>query len=66
MLDSLLDNNYRHGTPLSSKNLQEAVSRVMTYTEKEEKYAKCNANNVNMDTFFSHLPQSMHKVKMQT
>ena len=35
MLNSLLEHNHRNGTPLSSKNLQEAVSRVM---EEEEKY----------------------------
>ena len=34
MLDSLLDHNDCHGTPLSSKNLQEAVSRVMSETEE--------------------------------
>ena len=42
MLDSLIDNNERHGTPLSRKNLHEAVSRVM----------EDNVNNVTMDTFF--------------
>ena len=49
MLNSLLENNHRHGTPLSSKNLQEAVSRVM---EEEEKYYERNANNITTDNFF--------------
>ena len=49
MLDYLLKHNHRHGTPLSSKNLQEEVIRVM---EEEEKYAKHNVNNVTTDTLF--------------
>ena len=50
MLNSLLKHNRRHGTPLSSKKLQEAVSIVM---EEEEKYAKYNVNNVTTDNFVS-------------
>ena len=50
MLNSLLNNNYRHGTPFSSKNLQEAVSRVVAEREEKEKYAGCNVNKVTMDT----------------
>ena len=34
--------------------------------DDEEKDAKCNVNNVNMDNFFSPLSLSMHKRKMQT
>ena len=49
MLNSLLKHNHRHGTPFSSKKLQEAVRRVM---KEEEKYAKRNVNNVTMDTLF--------------
>ena len=49
MLDSLPDNNERHGTPLSSKNLQEAVIIVV---EEEEKYAKRKFSNITMDTLF--------------
>ena len=49
MLDSLLEHNHCHGTPLSSKKLQEAVIRVM---EDEEKYAERNINNVTTDTSF--------------
>ena len=52
VLDSLLYHNDRHGTPLSSKKLQELVSRVMAETEENEKYAKQNINNVTMDTLF--------------
>ena len=55
MLDSLPDHNDRHGTPLSSKKLQEAVIRVKEETEGEEKYSKRNVNNVTMDTLFQSL-----------
>ena len=63
MLDSLLEHNHRHGTPLSSKKRREAVIRVM---EDEEKDAKFKFNNVNMDNFFSSLSLSTHKRNMQT
>ena len=66
MLDSLLDDNERHGTPFSSKNIQEAGIRVISVTEEEEKDADRNANNVTMDIFFSPPSLSMHKRKMQT
>ena len=46
MLDSLINHNDCHDTPFSSKNLQEAVSRVTAETEEEEKYSKRNVNNV--------------------
>ena len=49
MLDSLHDDNDRHGTPLFSKNLQEAVIRVI---EEEEKDTE---RNVTMDDLF-HSP----------
>ena len=49
MLDSLLDDNEHQITPVSSKKLQEAVSRFMEY---EEKYSKRNGINVTMDIFF--------------
>ena len=52
MLDSLLDDNDRHGTPSSSKKLQEVVIRVMAETEEEKKDAERNVNNVTMDTLF--------------
>ena len=42
ILDSLLGNNERHGTPLSRENIQEAVRRIM----------EDNVNNVTMDTLF--------------
>ena len=49
MLDSLLEHNHRHGIPFSSKNVQEAVRRVM---EEEAKYAKRNVNNFTEVLFF--------------
>ena len=49
ILDVLLNDNERHGIPLSSKTFQEAVSRVM---KEENKYAKRNVNNVTMSTLF--------------
>ena len=52
MLDSSPEHNHRHGTPLSSKKLQETVIRVM---ENKYKYSERNVNNVTMDTFF-HSP----------
>ena len=56
MLYSLLNQNDRHGTPLWSKKLQEAVSRVMAETNEEEKDAKRNVNNVTMDHLFQSTP----------
>ena len=53
MLDFLLDHNDRHVTPLSSKNILETFIRVIAETEEEEKDAKCNVNNITMDTFVS-------------
>ena len=49
MLYSLLEYNHCHGTPFYSRNIQEAVIRVM---EDKEKYAKRNVNNVTTDTLF--------------
>ena len=51
-MNSLLNHNDHHGTPLWSKKLQEAVSRVMAETDEEEKDAKRNVNNVTMDHLF--------------
>ena len=51
IFDSLLEHNHRHGTPLYSKNLQEAVIKV---TEEEEKYSERNINNVTTDTLFQY------------
>ena len=47
MLHSLLKHNHCHGTPFSSKNLQEAVIRLM---EEEEKDAERDLNNVTTNT----------------
>ena len=44
MLDSLLDDDERHGTPLSRENLQEAVSRFMEFI----------INNSTMDNLFQY------------
>ena len=52
MLDSLLNHNDCHGTPLSSKKIQGAVSRFIAETEEEEKDAERNIKNVSMDTLF--------------
>ena len=52
MLDSPHEDNQCHDTPFSSKNLQEAVSRVMVVTEEEEKDTGRNVDNVIMDTLF--------------
>ena len=52
MLESILDYNTRHDTPLSSKNIPEEVIRFMSGTEEEEKDAKHNVNNVTMDNLF--------------
>ena len=49
MLYSLIKDNERHGTSLSSKNLQEAVSRVV---EEEEKDSEHNINNITTQTLF--------------
>ena len=62
MLDSLLGYNDRPGTLLSSKNLQESVSRVMAETEEEEKYFERDVNNITMDTLF-HSPVTINKQK---
>ena len=51
MLETLIDHNDRHNAPLSSEKLQQAVSRVMAGKEEEYCDAKCNANNVTIDTF---------------
>ena len=47
MLGHLIEDNCCHGTPMSNKNLREAVITVM---EDEEKYPKRNVNNVTTDT----------------
>ena len=65
MLYSLLDHNDRHRTPLPSKNLQEAVIRVMAETEEEEKYAKRSVNNVTMDTLYQYPITIKNKGNMQ-
>ena len=51
MLDHLNGHNRRHGTPLSSKKLQEEVIRVV---EEEEEDAEPNFNNVTTYTSFKY------------
>ena len=65
ILGSLVKNNECHGTPMSSKNLQEAVRRVMAGTEEEE---KMNVTSITLLWIlcFSHPSQSIHKGKIKT
>ena len=56
MLETPVDYNDRNNSPFSNKNLRQAVSEVMAETEEEEREAKCNANNVTMDTFCRQYP----------
>ena len=51
MLETLIDHNDHHIAPLSSENLQQAVSRVMEETKEVERDAKRNANNMTTYTF---------------
>ena len=51
ILGTLIYHNNCHKEPLSSEELRQAVSRVMSETEEEECDAKCNTNNVTMDDF---------------
>ena len=49
MLHSLIERNRCHSTPMSNKNLQEAVIRVM---EDEKNDANRNVHNVTTDNLF--------------
>ena len=51
MLETLIYYNDHHNVPLFNEKTQQAFSKVMAETDKEERDAKCNSNNVNMDTF---------------
>ena len=53
LLETLVNYNDRKNGPLSNKKIQQAVRRVMAETEEEERDAKCNANNVTMDTILN-------------
>ena len=61
-METIIDHNDRHNVPLSNENLRQAVSRIMSETEEEERDAKCNANNVNMDTFI-HSPDTTNTLR---
>ena len=41
---------------MSNKKLQQALSKVMSETEEEERDTKRNSNNVTMDTFCHQYP----------
>ena len=56
MLETLVDYNDRNNAPLSNEKIWQAFSKVMAETEDEERDAKCNANNVTMDTLFHQSP----------
>ena len=56
MLEALVDDNGCNNAPLSNEKLRQAVSKVMAETKEEERDAKRNANNVNMDTFCHQSP----------
>ena len=49
ILETLVNHNNRHNAPFSNENLRQAISIVVSETEDEERNAKCNANNMNMD-----------------
>ena len=50
-LETVIDCNDNHNTPLSNEKLRPVISRVMAETGEEELEAKHNAKNVTMDTF---------------
>ena len=49
-LETIIDYNDHNNAPLSNENLQQSISKVMAETEYEERDAKCNADNVTMNT----------------
>ena len=62
ILDTLNKYQDRHGQRLSSKNIKEAVLRVM---EEEEEEIKCNINNITCDTSFQSHVCEMYKRNIQ-
>ena len=54
MLEILIYHIDHHNAPFSSEKLWQAVSIVMSETEKVECDAEHNKNNVSMDTVFNH------------
>ena len=56
MLESLVDYNDFNNIPLFNDKLRQAVSKVMAEIEGEERDAKHNSNNVNMDNFCHQYP----------
>ena len=51
MLETLVDYNDHHNTPMSNDKLLQAISTVMIETEEGERNIISDANNVTMDTF---------------
>ena len=50
MLETLVNYNDSNNGPFSNKKIQQAVSRVMSETEEEERDAERNTNHIAMDT----------------
>ena len=51
MLETLIYYNNHHNAPLFNEKIRQTFSKVMAETDKEERDAKRNSNNVTMDTF---------------
>ena len=51
VLETIIDYNDHHNAPFSTEKIQQAIRTVMEETEEEESDAKCNANNVTIDSF---------------
>ena len=56
MLETLVDHNDRKHAPLSNRKIRQAVSKVMSEKEEDERDSERNANNVTMDIFFHQPP----------
>ena len=50
ILDTLVNYNEHNNGPLSNKSIQQAIRRVVSETEEQERDAERNANHVTMDT----------------
>ena len=56
MLENIVDYHDSNNSPLSNKNIWQAVSSVVAETEEEERDAKGNVNNITNNTFFHQSP----------
>ena len=63
MLDSLIDHNYRHGTPLSSKILKKQLADL---SKRKEKIPNVLSKILPQILCFSPPSISIHKRKIQT